>query len=154
MSFFECQIKSWLSHLQGQNSVHHSEGTRFHNRREVSQSSFLFSSVLSGTSIARLALWNWLNAQYSNLRLNNHHHPIIGTVHVAGTGLINITHLGRLSAAEYRLFGMGPGGTRFFIWIPNTGTNMTLMNRGNNTGIDGGTSAGNFASITVDLAKV
>jgi len=143
--------------LPGQTETFHTRGVTIHNRRRIMNNSFLLSSVLSGTSIARLALWNWLNARYANMGLNNLHHPLIGTIGMTVGGSrrhITITHLGRVNATEYRLFGMGTDGIRYFIWVPNTGTNMTLMNRGANTSIDGGTNVGTFTSITVDLAQV
>jgi len=146
--------------LQGQNSPHHSEGVWFHRQRRIVNNSFLFSSVLS-SGFNRDVLWNWLNARYSNIALGNTHHPIIGTMRItappvqgAQARTINITHLGRLNTTEYRLFGMGTDGIRYSIWIPNTGTDMILINRGNNTGVDGGTNVGPFAGGTADLAQV
>ena len=142
--------------LPGQDSPHHREGVWFHRQRVLLNNSFLFSSVLS-SGFSRASLWDWLNARYSNVPTNNHHFPIIGTVNITVSAeryCINITHLGRLNATEYRLFGMGTDGIRYLIWIPNTGTNMTLINRGNNTNIDGGTNVGTFAGGTADLAQV
>ena len=152
--------------LPGQSEDFHIRGITLRNRRRIDTGSFLDSSHLSGTNIARAALYNWLNARYSNVAIllassRALDHPIIGTVRMTGgTGQqlwsrqINITHLGRTNATEYRLFGMGTDGIRYFIWVPNTGTSMTLMNRGANTNIDGGTSVGTFTSITVDLVQV
>jgi len=68
--------------------------------------------------------------------------------------VINISYLGRIDSAEYRLFGIGTDGIRYFLFVPNSG-NMILRNRGTFTDGEGGTNVGGgFANITVDLATV